>query len=157
MGSEMAKNEKAFSLVEVLASVVVVSIVLIGVLNIIVFTNKVAVSNNDKLVAVYLANATIERIKEKPEDFFPLPSDASPAPEYVGRTAEDPFSYDGTHCTTEACENLYHVQINEVIYKVTVSVSQDEKEQQLRLINVVVNVKHPDKPIHSKVEGYVNL
>lgn len=155
MRRSRVKNEQAFSLVEILASVVLISIVLIGVLNLFIFTNKTAVTNNDKLVAINLAKATIERMKIKPDDFFPLPNE-EPAPEYVGRDAENPIHYDGTHCLSEECENLYAREINDVTYNVKVSISQDSIEQNLRLINAVVRVEHSDKKISSTVEGYIS-
>lgn len=148
MGRKSVKNEQAFSLVEVLVSVVIIAIVLVGVINIIIFTNKLAVSNNEKLVAVHIANATIQRIKEKPDDYFPLPSESE---------TEISETYDVTNCTTEECRNLYDVRINDNLYKVTVRVSQDNNEKRLRLLNVFVEVRLPEKKIHSKVEGYVNL
>ena len=60
MRRSRGKSERGFTLVEVLASVVIISIVLIGVVNLLIFTNKTAVSNNDKLVAINLAKASID-------------------------------------------------------------------------------------------------
>ena len=57
------KSRNGFTLVEVLAAIVIISIILIGVVNLLHFTNKTAYSNNAKLVSINLAKASIERIK----------------------------------------------------------------------------------------------
>ena len=163
MRRSRGKSERGFTLVEVLASVVIISIVLIGVVNLLIFTNKTAVSNNDKLVAINLAKASIERIKIEASDhdyerdgafpYFRLPDEE---PDYIGRDANNPEQYDGTNCHSDECERFYAPVINDVAYEVYVFVNQTEHEANLNLINVVVRVEHPDKQVSSTVEGYVN-
>src|SRR5690625_3773894 len=66
--------EHGFTLIEVLASIVIISVILLGVIQLIGLTNKTAVSNNTKLVTINLARTTMERIKLQPENYFEIDS-----------------------------------------------------------------------------------
>lgn len=179
------KREEGFALVEILASVVIISIILMGVFNFIIFSNKTAATNNEKLVAIHLAKSTMERIKVEmdehnkhkraPEDFPYFDLTNIPVNEKVEFAAGD--------CATlkfaEKCERLYAPKINDVVYHVKVSVSQYDHEKEgsdfkddegkeyekiiekdLNLINIVVEVSHPDpakkNTVNSIVEGYIS-
>src|SRR5690625_6696683 len=76
-------TQKGFTLVEVLASIVIISVILVGVAQLMLFTNKTAVSNNSKLVTTHLAKATMERIKIEPEAYFPFSNVTSEKKEYT--------------------------------------------------------------------------
>src|SRR5699024_7342090 len=93
------RNENGFTLVEVLASIVIISVIMLGVVQLMSFTNKTAASNNSKLVTTHLAKATIERIKMQPETYFPFN-------EVVDKT------YTKENCKPEDCEDLYQLQVN---------------------------------------------
>lgn len=140
---QIRKHAKGFTLVEVLASVVIISVILLGVAQLFNFTNKTAVSNNIKLVTTHLAKASIERIKIQPEAYFTEEQIAESAPITLN------------NCKGENCETLYQLIINDDVYHVTVYPSQDEKESDLRLINVLVEVEHEKRGLKSTVEGYV--
>ncbi|HLS67101.1 MAG TPA: type II secretion system protein [Pseudogracilibacillus sp.] len=142
MNSKKIKEGNGFTLVEVLASIVIISIIFLGVMQLIHFTNKTAVSNNTKLVTTHLAKATMERIKLTPEEFFPTNN-------VTVKT------YDKHNCEVENCSNLYSFKVNDNDYDVRVAVSQQEEEKQLNLINVVVYVQSQVKGEESMVEGYV--
>lgn len=138
-------HEKGFTLVEVLASVVIISLILSSFFGLLIFTNKSAVSNNAKLVTINLAKASIERMKIEPESYFSFT-----AIKETGRiyTKED--------CPDEDCEKLYKLEVNEQEYDVQVKVSQNAEEKRLQLINVVVTVKLLESNIQSTVEGYIS-
>lgn len=154
--SKCGNNQTGFTLVEVLASVVLISIVLIGVFNLMIFTNKTATSNNEHLVAINLGKATIERMKLDYGSFIEKPSSK---PDYVfDRNGKE--TYDLQKCHTvlkhEQCETLFRPTINNKDYHITVHVSQNHEENRLKLINIVVTVKDTDNKMNHKVEGYVN-
>lgn len=150
-------QEKGFTLVEVLASTVIISIVLIGVLNLIIFSNETASINNDRLVAIHLGKASLERVKMDPFSYIERPSN-DPTPEYINGEKE----YNKEVCESlgfSAC-NFYHPVINNQPYEITITASQQKKEQvdenKLRLINVLVTVKDENNKVQHQVEGYVN-
>lgn len=155
--SRFPKNEKGVTLVEVLASIVIISIILLGVFSLLTFTNKTAVSNNAKLVSINLAKATIERMKVKPDDYF------YNFEELKAKTAEFEVVYDHEDCHrshedfhTSKCETLYLPVVNDQTYHVEITVSQTDEERDLKLLNVVVTVSLAERNIKSVVEGYVN-
>src|SRR5690606_9298817 len=92
---KQSKNESGFTLVEVLASLVIISIIFIGAFNLIISTNEVAVSNNNRLVAINLGKATIERIKVDPFSYFSKPSEEN---DYIVNAGEEGILYDVNHC-----------------------------------------------------------
>lgn len=143
-------NENGVTLVEVLASMVIISIILLGVYSLMTFTNKHAVSNNAKLVSINLAKATIERIKIKPEEYFDvetLTEEEFPAQGYT---------FNADNCTPKKCSNVYLLEVNDTEYKVEIYLTQDEDERDLKLINVIVTISLEERNINSVVEGYVN-
>lgn len=144
MAGDVFKREKGFTLVEVLASIVIISIILLGVGQLMLFANKTATSNNTKLVTTHLAKATIARIKIEPEAYFLLES-----------VTEGGDTFDKSSCMPHDCQSLYEFYVNDETYDVIVRVSQNSSERDLNLFNVHVTVKHSSRPIQSSVEGYV--
>lgn len=138
------RDEKGFTLVEVLVSIVIISLILLGVVNLFAFTNKTAKSNNTKLVSTHLAKATIERIEMQPESFFPL--------DQVNSTEKE---YRISDCQSEACKKLYEFKVNDLVYDVMIKVRQDDEEEKLGLINVVVEIGQGQSNLKSIVEGYL--
>lgn len=143
------ESEKGFTLVELLVSVVIISIIFFGVFQLFTFSAKTATSNETKLVTTHLAKATIERIKVDYESFFP--------PEEIKCSENEKFIYSKQNCAQTGSINCdrYEFIVNDILYDVEVKVSQNNDEQNLNLLNVVVTVEQPDKNINSKVEGYV--
>lgn len=147
--ANLSRNENGVTLVEVLASLVIVSIILLGVFSLLTFTNKTAVSNNAKLVSINLSKATIERMKVKPEDYVDIEDLKNISEEFT-------ITYDRENCAPENCQDLYTLTVNDQEYDVEIKVSQSTEEKALQLINVVVTVSLPERNINSTVEGYVN-
>ncbi|MBP3949660.1 prepilin-type N-terminal cleavage/methylation domain-containing protein [Bacillus suaedae] len=144
------KDQKGFTLVEILVSLVLLSIVLLSFLTIFTYTNQVAVRNNDTLVAVNLAKLTLARLKSDPFSYIESPN-LSPSPSYVLGTK----AYNHSSCTNETCESFYQPLVNDRVYAVSITASQSTSEKTNHLINVHVTVTLPETPISSKVEGYV--
>lgn len=140
------RNENGFTLVEVLASIVIISIILLGVSQLMNFTSKAAETNKTKLVTTHLAKASIERIKIKPEDYFQFSANDA-----AGKT------YTRANCQGNDC-SVYEFDVNDQTYDVEVKVSQSDtkNEKELGLIKVLVKVELRDKYINSQVEGYVS-
>lgn len=133
------RNDRGFTLVEIVASIVILSIVLISLAQILVQTNKMAVHNNDKLVAINLAEAELERLKLNPFD----------TNEQVRLKALDtnptyPYTLD------DETKDLYSGGPQ---YVVIVNADQTSDEKANKLINVTVKVTL--NKTSSTVEGYV--
>ncbi|EIM05624.1 hypothetical protein A1A1_14949 [Planococcus antarcticus DSM 14505] len=140
------KNERGFTLVEVLASLVILSIVLMSFMAVFANTNRMAVNNSEKLVIINLADAYLERIKINPTEFIgktPPTMMNCPPPETVKKCA--------TITVSPAT-----LPINGKSYSVTIQLKQDTNEKSLFLLNTVVTVRSPDKKVSSSVEGYVS-
>lgn len=57
------KTEKGFTLIEVLASVIIITIILLSFSQIFISNNKYANANTEKLVVMNLADAQLERLR----------------------------------------------------------------------------------------------
>ena len=128
------KNKKGFSLVEVLASILLLSIVLISFSSFFIQTNKAAVTNNEKLVVINLADAVLERLK------------IDDSPELLDKllnSYEVPFPFELE-------------KMNGKDYSASIKASQNVDEKDIKLINVVVTVTAANGKTKSSVEGYVS-
>lgn len=129
------KNEQGFTLIEVVTSLVIISIILLGFSSIIIQSNDHANLNSEKLVATNLADAYLERLRIEGKKL--------------------------TITTEEICEDTQKIGIicreftlNNNIYPIEIEIINDN-ENNLALQNIVVTVKTPDKRAHAKVEGYI--
>lgn len=85
----LLKNNKGFSLIEVIASVLIITIILLSFFSLLIQTKKTEVRSNETVVATYIAqavmeeiyylsttmdydekNETIKNLKEHPEKYF---------------------------------------------------------------------------------------
>ena len=153
MKMKIVKKMDGFTLVEILISLVILSIIILAFLNLFVFTNKTTVVNNDQLVAIHLAKSTMERIKMNPFSYIDEPDNDR---------FNQPQVYTADSCSNrpdpDECELLFSPLINNKTYEVQVTVSQTANEKAIRLMNVLVevNLQNSKTPISSKVEGYVS-
>ncbi|NCU16944.1 type IV pilus modification PilV family protein [Pallidibacillus pasinlerensis] len=129
----LKSNNKGFTLIEIVGSITILAIILTVSINIFVSTNKTAVSNNEKLVAIHLAKATLERVRENFDHYF---IDESNNLKY---------------------KNEEFVLINNKEYEVKVSIVGGKTPTKNSLVHVLVEVNLLDaqRPVSSKVEGYV--
>lgn len=138
-------NERGFTIVELLAAIVILSIILLSVMQIFIFSTKTVTSTQSKLVTTHLAKATIERIKVDAANYIPFTE-----------VEEDELVIDKDNCTALGVEcSLYTTKLNDTDYDVEIIVSQTPEEKNLNLVNVVVNVKQTGERFSSTVEGYV--
>lgn len=136
-------NKQGFTLVEVIVSITILSIIILTFSSIFLFTNNTANRNNEKLVAVHLAKATLESVKGNPSYYFVLTE--------TGITPGEGFQFENNS-----------IKITQVInnqnYEVKIKPSRDNGQKELGLVHVLVETKllGSKTPITSKVEGYVN-
>jgi|SRR5699024_2860382 len=143
---KLRTDERGFTLVELLASVIILSIIIIGIFQMFIFSTKTASSNETKLVTTHLAKATIERVKVDAESFFPFNEVEKEEKSISNANCHE---LNGVDC------DLFNMKVNDLEYEVELRVSQDEDEATLNLINVIVTVKQTDTNLSSKLEGYV--
>lgn len=135
----MMLSEKGFSLIEVLVSLTILSVSVIGITQFFHQANQISAGNNTKLVATNLARMTLERVQTNPESFgFTL----------------TPGTYSSTICKTQACLDLYKVQINNKRYTISIKISQSTDEKNIGIFSTNISVDY-GKPKLSTVEGYI--
>lgn len=118
-------NEQGFTLVEVVASLAIITIILLSFSSIFITNNKQAITNNEKLVIINLADAQLERIRAIAEKI---------------------------DATTEIPESIV---MNNKTYLITVDYEQTVEEQKMGIQNVLVTVSTDDNKLSTSVEGYV--
>lgn len=128
------ENEQGFSLLEVIASILLIAIILLSFFHFFIQTNKTAVSNNEKLVVINLADAELERLKLDP--------------------FTETLSKPGSHSYKEFVTKTVHM--NDRDYKIQIDATQNAEERSFKLINVIVEVVSENGKIKSSVEGYVS-
>ncbi|MCM3316878.1 prepilin-type N-terminal cleavage/methylation domain-containing protein [Rummeliibacillus stabekisii] len=145
--SNRKKDQSGFTLVETLASLVLLSIILLGFFQLFVHTNKTAKVNNEKLIVINLADGVLEGLKAKPMK------------EIETNNVQDYFTYQNPNNPANS------IELNNRVYKVTYQASQSStiygnnsnSEKILKLIKVVVTVTAPDGKTKSTTEGYVSI
>lgn len=141
-------NQKGFSLIEVLAALVIITIILLSFIQVFIQTNKTSHYNNERLVIINLADATIERlkvsnfVKKKNTNL----SDLSDLSDYF---TSQPSS----------------ININGKTYTIKINASQSNdvpsnatySEANLDFVKVVVTVSAANNKMKGVSEGYVTL
>lgn len=134
-------NNRGFTLIEVLASIVILSIIITGLFQYFIFSQKTTTSSQEKLVAINIAQSVMEQIKEdansseKPE-IAPYWEVTHPSPGVSYPKTYSPIKVEG--------EN----------YTVTVSVGV-KLENGLQMVSVAV--QDDFSKIKSSVKGLVKL
>mgnify|MGYP002734032960 CR=1 FL=1 len=150
------KKERGFTLIEVVASIVIIGIVLISFSQLFIQSNKTAAHNNEKLVLINFADAELERIQ------------ATKLPVFAEKV--DLINHIKTTFTREMLFNsrYFYIQINPTQDSTSVT-SSTVTESELNLVNIKVTVslcsQNPngnptvfclDGP-KSSTEGYVSI
>ncbi|WP_312124613.1 type IV pilus modification PilV family protein [Lysinibacillus boronitolerans] len=147
------KSEKGFSLIEVVASIVLISIILLMFAQIFVSTNHTAAVNTEKLVTINLADAVLAKLKSEP-----LPK--------LSTTDLNDYFKDPTELDKKKKKPPIEMELNKEIYTITYTPSQQNNrnyvnsqftEKDLNLIKVVVTVTSPNGKTKSSSEGYVSI
>lgn len=150
-------KERGFTLIEVVASIVIIGIVLISFSQLFIQSNKTAVYNNEKLVTINLADAALTKLKAQS-----FTKDST-----ITHTEVNKYFVDNVELDPTKKKPPTEIQMNGKKYSVSYAASQSEKpedinnsknsEEKLGLIKVVVTVTAPDGKIKGSSEGYVSL
>ena len=149
------KNEDGVSLIELIASIAIVTILLISFAQLFVQANKTAAYNNEKLVTINLADAMLARLQS---ETFTKKSSITNVNDYFADSVEK----DPTKKRPPTA-----IKMNGRTYAISYKASQsgtapgsnqfNHSEKSLDLIKVVVTVATPDGKIKGTSEGYVSL
>lgn len=148
-------SEQGFSLIEVVASIVIVTILLISFAQLFIQANKTAAHNNEKLVTINLADAVLAKLQS---ETFARDSSITDVNNYFfDNSVNDPAQKNPPLA----------IWMNGKSYSITYKASQNNKkelitnstysEKELDLIKVVVTVIAPDGKIKGSSEGYVSI
>lgn len=149
---KVLKEERGFSLIEVVAAIVIIGIVLLSFSQLFIQSNKIAHKNNEKLTTINLADAMLVRLKS--ESFTHNPN-ISNVNDYFKDSNSDP--------TQKKPPTLIKMNNKEYVVSYVASQSNSKinnstySETNLKLVKVVVTVTAPDGKTKGSSEGYVAL
>jgi len=146
------KSQKGFSLIEVVASIVLISIMLLSFAQLFIATNKTATVNIEKLVTVNLADAVLAKLK------------SDPLTKIATKDLNDYFK-DTSEPDAKKKNPPLEIDLNGKTYTITYTPSQnsnkyvnsDFTEKDLTLIKVVVTVTSQNGKTRGSSEGYVSI
>jgi len=144
------KNPKGFTLIEVVASIIIISIVLLSFSQIFIQTNRVATTNTEKLVTINLADAMLARVR---------------ANTYTKKTDIQSYFVDNSEPNKKLKNPPLEIDLNGKTYTITYKASQSTtltknasfSEKDLNLVKVVVTVTSPNGKTTGSSEGYVSI
>ena len=144
------KNPKGFTLIEVVASLIIISIVLLSFSQIFIQTNRAAATNTEKLVTINLADAMLARVRAKT---------------YTKSNDVQSYFVDQTQSNNKLKNPPLEIDLNGKTYTVSYKASQNTAtaknaqftEKDLNLVKVVVTVTSPNGKTTGSSEGYVSI
>ena len=144
------KNPKGFTLIEVVASLIIISIVLLSFSQIFIQTNRAAATNTEKLVTINLADAMLARVR---------------ANTYTKAADIQSYFVDNTQSNKKLKNPPLEIDLNGKTYTVSYKASQNTAtaknaqftEKDLNLVKVVVTVTSPNGKTTGSSEGYVSI
>ena len=140
-------NERGFSLVEILCSIVILGLVATVFFQFFLFSQKTTTSSQEKLVAINIAQGVLERMNHRGYLEITEPED----PESIAY----PKTYSTSTCNVTECPK-YTFRINNVDYKIVIEVGE-KPDSKLRIRSVVVKVLDADNKPQSSVKGFVEI
>lgn len=147
------RRQEGFTLVEVIASLVIISIILLSFYPLLITAKKTSVMNVDKLVMIQLAEATMDRLKLDRYSYIDLPTTSAP---YLFKTNKaGTHNYTYAQCKTADCRENFRILLNDRTYFVEVTATQNREESNSKLINIIVTIKDKAQKKNYSVEGYV--
>jgi len=165
----MKLNEKGLTLVEVVASLLIITIVLLSVAQLVIQSNKTNSINNEKLVVIDLAETILERLKAENH----IVKEAIETASNPDQEVEIPLSsINMENLSTKKIDgkDCYFVEMNHETYQVNAYARKANKQEisDFGLRPVVVKVKRveiitngttsiKDLIGKSEIEGYVEL
>lgn len=167
-GAYMKWNEKGLTLVEVLASLAIITVVLLSVAQLVIQSNKTNSFNNEKLVIIDLADAILERLKAEPY-IVKQTIEAASNPKEEIEIPLDSIHLEHLSTIHNGGKDYYIINMNGNTYQVNAYAKKTSKQEisDFGLRTVVVKVKRvevdssgktiSDLKGKSEVEGYVEL
>lgn len=145
LSMRIQKDEKGFTLVELLASIIILSIIIIGIFQLFVFSSKTVTLSQTKLVTTHLAKATIERVKVDSKSYIPF-----------SKVTSEELVINKNTCNSLGLNcDVFTLKVNDLDYDIEIIANQSPDEKNLNLVNVIVTVSQPTENLSSTVEGYV--
>jgi prepilin-type N-terminal cleavage/methylation domain-containing protein len=140
-------NNRGFALVEVLATIVILGIIILSFFQFFIFSQKTTTNNQDKLVAINVAQKVLEQIKEE-------------AGETDSTTAQKSQYWSVTHPADHIYVKRYageghQENVNGKTYSVQIEVTQEKPDSNLYMVTVSINGL--DDRSESSVKGLVEL
>lgn len=147
------RNERGFTLVEILASITILAILATVFFQMFIFSQKTTTTSKEKLVALNVAQGVMERIKH---GAYPE-IDTNHEGTYTVSSCDDPT-------TQSECEKRYKIKVNDIDYKIIITIDS-EAENGLGIYWATVNVygkkrdpeSEPEDKLQSSVEGFVEI
>ena len=144
------KNPKGFTLIEVVAAIIIITIILLSFSQLFIQTNRTAAMNTEKLVTINLADAMLERVRART---------------YPRATDIQSYFVDTTQTNKKLKNPPLEVDLNGRTYSVSYVASQSTaksknatfSEKDLNLVKVVVTVIAPNGKTKGSSEGYVSI
>jgi prepilin-type N-terminal cleavage/methylation domain-containing protein len=149
------RNNRGFTLVEVLASIIILGILATVFFQMFIFSQKTTTSNQEKLVAVNVAQGMLERIKHdvKLDEPYRMYPEITSTGTY---TISNCGVYSGTDKTD--CEKRYKTMVNDINYTIEIQIKvADEAESGMGLYWAIVRVLNNEGKPQSTAKGFVEL
>jgi prepilin-type N-terminal cleavage/methylation domain-containing protein len=139
-------NNHGFTLVEVLATIVILGIIILSFFQFFIFSQKTTTNNQDKLVAINVAQKVLEQIKEEAGE----PDSTAQKSQYWLVTHPADYIYVKTYGGESHQET-----VNGKTYSVAIVVTQEKPDSNLYMVTVSIN--GVDDRSESTVKGLVEL
>ncbi|NLY79831.1 MAG: prepilin-type N-terminal cleavage/methylation domain-containing protein [Lysinibacillus sp.] len=164
----MKFNERGLTLVEVIASIVIIAIVLLSMAQLVIQSNKTTAINNEKLVVIDLAEAVLERLKAE-SHVVKQTIESAPDPDAEIEIPLDSINFSNLTKKKINGKDHYFIEMNNETYQVIAYAKKCESEiSDLGLRPVIVKVKRVERITNgttvikeligkSEIEGYVEL
>jgi prepilin-type N-terminal cleavage/methylation domain-containing protein len=153
------KKSDGFTLIEVLASIVILSLLLTSFFQFFIFSQKTTASNKEKLVAINVAQSAIEEIRDG--KFSEITDKAKTTGTIYPKTYEGPANCNDPDVTKKTeCLDRYKFTEGNFHFYITVEVGAERKDSQgvlNGLHNVTVYVYKDNGKKISSVKGVIGI
>jgi prepilin-type N-terminal cleavage/methylation domain-containing protein len=139
-------NNRGFTLIEVLASIIILSVIITSFFQFFIFSQKTTTNNQDKLIAINIAQKVLEQIKEEAGK----PDSSTDKSQYWSVSHPNDHNYVKTYEGES-----YKESVDGKTYSIKIAVAEEKPENRLYMITVTVNGNNGISK--STVKGLVEL